>query len=103
MQWDMLTSNNYMYTVCMTADRRYRRSGFECEILLIANCEFLHKTQSKELQEKEYAMNNATRDHTPLVCVLACDPKSAHVNRIIDITRARSTCMLVRTAVDRQG
>ena len=30
----------------------YRRSGFECEILLIANCEFLYKTQSKELQEK---------------------------------------------------
>ena len=35
-----------------------RRSGFECEILLIANCEFVYKTQSKELQEKEYAMNN---------------------------------------------
>ena len=43
----------------------YCRSGFECEILLIANCEFLHKTQSKESQEKEYAMNNVTRDHTP--------------------------------------
>ena len=73
----------------------YRRSGFECDILLIANCEFLHKTQSKESQEKEYAMNNATRDHTPLARVLACDPKCACV---IDITRARSTCMLVCTA-----
>ena len=37
----------------------FRRLGFECEILLIANCEFLHKAQSK-LQEKEYAMNNYT-------------------------------------------
>ena len=41
----------------------YCRSGFECEILLIANCEFLYKTQSKESQEKD-AMNS-TRDHTP--------------------------------------
>ena len=80
----------------------YRRSGFECEILLIANCEFLHKTQSKESQEKENAMN-ITRDHTPLVCVLTCDPKRARVNRIINITRARSTCMFVRTAVNCQG
>ena len=43
----------------------YRRSGFDCEILLITNCEFLYKTQSKESQEKEYAMNNITCDHTP--------------------------------------
>ena len=36
----------------------YRRSGFDCEILLIANCEFFHNSQSKELQEKEYSINN---------------------------------------------
>ena len=48
-------------------------------------------------------MNNVTRDHIPLARVLACDPKRARVNRVIDITRARSTCMPVRTAVDRQG
>ena len=70
---------------------------------MIANYEFLHKTQSKELQEKEYAMNNVTRDHTPLVHVLAYDPKRAHVNHVINIMRARSTCMLVRTAIDRRG
>ena len=34
-------------------------------ILLIANCGFLYKTPSKESQEKENAMNNITRDHTP--------------------------------------
>ena len=75
----------------------YRRSGFEYEILLIANCEFLHKTQSKESQEKEYAMNNVTRDHTPFARALTCNLKHA---RVIDITRARSTFMHVRTAVD---
>ena len=42
----------------------YRRSGFECKILLIVNCEFLYKTQSKETWEKEYAMN-IILDHTP--------------------------------------
>ena len=42
----------------------YRRSGFDCEILLIANCEFLHNSQSKESQLKEYAMN-ITRITTP--------------------------------------
>ena len=36
----------------------YCRSGFDCEILLIANCEFFHNSQSKESQEKEYAINN---------------------------------------------
>ena len=30
----------------------YRRSGFDCEILLIANCEFFHNSQSKVSQEK---------------------------------------------------
>ena len=42
-----------------------RRSDFDCEILLIANCEFFHNSQSKESQVKEYAMNNITRDHAP--------------------------------------
>ena len=36
----------------------YRRPGFDCEVLLIANCEFFHNSQSKESQEKEYAINN---------------------------------------------
>ena len=36
----------------------YRRSGFDCEILLIANCEFFHNSQSKESQEKDYSINN---------------------------------------------
>ena len=42
---------------------------FECEILLIVNCEFLYKMQSKESQEKEFAMNNniITCDHIPLL------------------------------------
>ena len=41
---------------------QYRRPGFDCEILLIANCEFFYNSQSKESQEKEYAV---TRDHAP--------------------------------------
>ena len=36
----------------------YHRSGFDCEILLIANCEFFLNSQSKESQEKEYSINN---------------------------------------------
>ena len=64
--------------------RVYRRLGFECEILLITNCEFLYKTQWKESQEKEYAMNNVTCDHTPFARVLTCDRKHA---RVIDISR----------------
>ena len=36
----------------------YHRSDFDCEILLIANCEYFHNSQSKESQEKEYAINN---------------------------------------------
>ena len=50
---------------------RYRRSDFDCEILLIANCEFFHNSQSKESQVKEYAMNNITRDHAPSAQVRA--------------------------------
>ena len=40
----------------------YRRSGFECEILLIMNCKFLYKTQSlkKIAGKEEYTMNNNT-------------------------------------------
>ena len=34
----------------------YHRSGFDCEILLIANCEFFQSLQPKESQEKEYAI-----------------------------------------------
>ena len=30
-----------------------RMSGFDCEILLIANCEFFHNSQSKESQKKK--------------------------------------------------
>ena len=63
---------------------------------MIANSEFLHKMQSKELQENV----NITHDHTPFfACVLTCDPKRAHVD---DITRARSSYMHVRTSVDRR-
>ena len=51
------------------------------------------------MQLKESAMNNVTRDHTPFACVLTCDPKYVCV---IDITCAQSTCMHVRTAVDRR-
>ena len=50
------------------------RVQVECELLLIANCEFLYKTQSIDSQEIEYAMNNVIRDHTPFVRMLACDP-----------------------------
>ena len=57
----------YMYTA--------RRLDFECEILLIANCEFLYNMQSKESQEKEYAMNEITRGHTPFAQVRALDCK----------------------------
>ena len=38
----------------------------------IVNCELLYKIQSKESQEREYAMNNIiTRDHTLQPHVLA--------------------------------
>ena len=73
----------------------YRRLGFECQILLIANCEFY----TKESQEKEFIVNNVTRDHTSFTHMLACDPKHACV---IDVTCARSTCMHVHKAVVRQ-
>ena len=47
-----------VYSIYGTMWCIYRRSGFDCEILLIANCEFFHNSQSKESQEKEYAINN---------------------------------------------
>ena len=49
---------------CKSCDQKYRRSGFDCEILLIANCEFFLNSQSKESQLKEYAMNSI-RNHAP--------------------------------------
>ena len=49
------------------AEMYYRRPGFDCEILLIANCEFFYNSQSKESQEKEYAV---TRDHAPFAQML---------------------------------
>ena len=42
---------------------QYRRSGFNCEILLIAKCEFFHNLQSKESQVQEYTMFMC--DHAP--------------------------------------
>ena len=48
----------------------YCRLGFDCEILLIVNCEFFHNLQSNESQEKEYAMNNSTSDDIPFVQML---------------------------------
>ena len=49
---------------------QYCRTGFDCEILLIVNCKFFHTAQSKQLQEKEYAMNNITCDLTPFAQTL---------------------------------
>ena len=48
----------------------YRRTGFDCKILLIANYEFFDASQSKELQEKEYAMVNITCDLAPFADTL---------------------------------
>ena len=48
----------------------YCRSGFDCEILSIANCEFFLNSQSKGLQVKEYTMN-ITCDHAPFAQVHA--------------------------------
>ena len=47
-----------VYMVCSKDFACYRRSSFDCEILLIANCEFFHNSQSKESQEKDYSINN---------------------------------------------
>ena len=78
--------------MCMSI---YRRSGIECEILLIANCKFLYKTQS---QEKEYAMN-ITCDHTPLLksaCSSTRDHKHARVlDRVFDVL----TCMYIQLSI----
>ena len=72
----------------MNEPPKYYKSGFECEILLIANCEFLYKTQSKE-----YAMN-ITCGHNPFTQthVLAHDRK--HV-RVIDLL----ACMYVQLSI----
>ena len=39
----------YMYNTCIWFEY-YHRSGFDYKILLIANCEFFHNSQSKESQ-----------------------------------------------------
>ena len=44
----------------------YRRSDFDCEILLIVNYEFFHNSQSKESQFKDCPMN-ITHNHTPSI------------------------------------
>ena len=69
------------------------RDSFDCELRVFI------QDAIKRIAGKEYAMNNITRDHTPFACVLAYDRKHACV---IDIMRVRSTCMHVRTAVDRR-
>ena len=74
------------------------RDSFDCKLRVLT------QDASKESQKEENAMD-ITRDHTPLARVLTYDPKRARVNCIIDITRARSTCMLVhvRTVVNCRG
>ena len=55
----LVTRNTVSQTACYCDDqwtvkhftvRKYRRSGFDCEILMIANCEFFRSSQSKESQ-----------------------------------------------------
>ena len=46
-----------------------RRTGFNCENVLIANCEFLLSSQLLEMQEQSYTINNyhhrySAPDHT---------------------------------------
>ena len=66
--WSILWRSTDLHSVCVCVckytiwDMIYRRPGFDCEILLIANCEFFYNSQSKESQEKEYAV---TCDHAP--------------------------------------
>lgn len=66
----------------------YRRSGFEREILLIVH--------SKELQEKEYALNS-TRDHMLCSSTIA-NMHAFSISCIFDLL----ACMYVPTAIDRQ-
>ena len=40
-----LIIENYVVEVVVTAAPYYRRSGFNCEYLLIANCEFFYVSQ----------------------------------------------------------
>ena len=39
----------------LAINMHYRRSGFDCEILMIANCEFFRSLQSKESQSTAQA------------------------------------------------
>ncbi len=36
----------------------YRRSGFNCEYAIIANCEFISSSQKLERKKKMYAINS---------------------------------------------
>ena len=68
------------------------QDSFDCELQVFT------QDTIKRIAGKRIRMNNVTCDHTPLARMLACDPKCA---RVIDIMHARSTCMHVRTAIDR--
>ena len=52
----------YTFELSLLMNIPYRRSGIDCKILSNANCENFHILQSKESQEKEYAMNNIILD-----------------------------------------
>ena len=75
--------------------------GYECEILLIANCKFLYKTQSKEPQEKEYKMNNIICDHTPFAQARVLMITNVHAFSISHVFDLLAHCTQVHTAVDR--
>ena len=68
------------------------RDSFDCELRVFIQYAI------KESQEKEYAMNNSIRDHTPFARARARDRKHA---RVLNLTYVRSTCIHVPTAVDR--
>ena len=65
----------------------YPRSGFDCEILSIANCEFLKQIAIKRIAGKEYTMNKITCEHTLLLkcstLVLISTVRYKHVELLI--------------------
>ena len=68
---------------------------------MIVNCKFLYKTRSKELQQKEYAMNNnITCDHTPFA-----QARMLERSRLQTCTHSRSrvfdllSCMYVQRSI----
>lgn len=63
---DGLDDITVVFHRCEEGEKIHYSSGFNCEILLIANCVFFHNLQSIELQVKEYAMN--MRNHAPSAC-----------------------------------